>query len=195
MVQSISFAMIAVVSLAAGAMAQRVAGDDSVEDIYVARSVLLSRVTRTEFCAERRIGFKSDNDDQSSFRAVTTRSSDGKITNAQGPEVGRLHACFGPASDPQTFNFYAEGSLGKTSFTGRGECWRIRVDFPESGITPARCFLELTNLPAMYVGGLLTTNSILSRQLIGETSDPRGYIQPSIATIRLWKKRQTPTAG
>jgi hypothetical protein len=189
MMRNVSFAMIAVVALTAGAMAQRAGGDDSVEDIYVARSVLLSRVTPTEFCAERRVGFRSEREDQYIFRAVTTRSSDGKITDAKGPEVARLHACFGPTSDSQGLNFYGEGSLGTTSFTGRGECRRFRADFPESGITPSRCFLELTNLPAMYVGGLLTTNTIVSRQVFGETSDPQGYLQPSIATIRLWRKR------
>ena len=189
MIRNISLAMIAMVWLTAGAIAQRTGRDDAVEDIYVARSVLLSRVTQSEFCAERRVGFKSENDDQYSFRAVTTRSSDGKITNAQSPEVGRTQACFGPTSDPQTLDFYAEGTIAKTSFTGRGKCSRIRADFPESGMTTARCFLELTNLPAMYVGGLLTTNSILSRQAIGEASDPQGYIQPSIATIRLWRRR------
>lgn len=189
MIRNMSFATIAVVSLGAGTMAQRAVGDNSTEDVYVVRSVRLSRVAGTEFCSERRVGFKSENDDSYSFRGMTARSSDGAITSARGPEVGRLHGCFGPTSDPQIVNFYAEGALGITSFTGRGKCWLMRVGFPEPGITPAWCSLELSNLPALYVGGLLTTNSILSREAIGETSDPPGYIQPSIATIRLWKKR------
>ncbi len=29
----------------------------------------------------------------------------------------------------------------------------------------------------------------MSRQPIGAVSDPPGYVQPSIATMRLWKKR------
>jgi hypothetical protein len=30
---------------------------------------------------------------------------------------------------------------------------------------------------------------MVSRQAIGGISDPAGYVQPSIATIRLWKRR------
>ena len=178
---------IAVVSLAVGVTAQD--ARDSVEDIYVVRSVRLSRVTPTAFCAAKRVGFDSQNDDQYSFKAVATRAADGTITNAAGPEAGRAHACFGPTSDPSILNFYAEGSLGTVTFTGRGQCRLLRADVPEPGINRATCFLELANLPAFYIGGLLTSNTILSRQLNGETSDPRGYVQASIATIRLWRKR------
>jgi hypothetical protein len=39
------------------------------------------------------------------------------------------------------------------------------------------------------VGGLLTTNSIGSLKDMGLETDPPGYTQSSIATIRVWKKR------
>jgi len=54
-------------------------------------------------------------------------------------------------------------------------------------MTVFRCYLELRDLPTGYVGGQLTTNTVVSRQGIGESSDPPGYVQPSIATIRLWR--------
>jgi len=88
-------------------------------------------------------------------------------------------------------NFFAEGALGPVSFTGRGECRMAKKDFPEPGLSVFRCFLEIQNLPEDYVGGQLTTNTVVSRRSIGEVSDPTGYIQPSIATIRLWKKRKS----
>jgi hypothetical protein len=52
-----------------------------------------------------------------------------------------------------------------------------------------RCFLDLQGLPPNYIGGQLTSNTVLSRVAVGETSDPTGYTQPSIVTVRLWKRR------
>jgi len=73
--------------------------------------------------------------------------------------------------------------------TGKGKCTAIAVDVPEPGITSVRCFLVLSNLPSPYVAGVLTTNSVTSREPVGDRSEPPGYTQPSIATIRLWRKR------
>ena len=111
------------------------------------------------------------------------------MTNANVATIGRLHACFGSTADPLTSHFYAEGTLGGVSFTGRGDC-RAEPDYPEPGVSVCRCFLELRDLPREYQGGQLTTNTVVSRQGIGELSDPPGYVQPSIATVRLWKRRQ-----
>ena len=63
------------------------------------------------------------------------------------------------------------------------------IDFPESGLFPVRCHLILSGLPAPYVGGLLTTNTMTTKAAFGGDSDPAGYTQASIATIRLWKAR------
>ena len=75
------------------------------------------------------------------------------------------------------------------SLIGRGECRTTRSDFPETGFTLFACHLDLTGLPPGYVGGQLTTNTLQSRTMLGLDTDPPGYTQPSIATIRLWKKR------
>jgi hypothetical protein len=164
---------------------------DTVEDIYVARSLRLSRVLPTAYCAFERTGFENSGiEDRYNFQSVSTRASDGVITSANVSTIGTLHACFGPTADPLTSNFFAEGTLGSVSFSGSGECRMARKDFPEPGINVFRCFLEIRNLPGDYVGGQLTTNTVVSRQSIGEVSDPPGYIQPSIATVRLWKKRK-----
>jgi len=162
------------------------AGDD-VEDIYVVRSLRLSRVQATDFCASSRTGLSDmDAEDQYNFQSVSTRTADGSITDANVATVGTLHACFGPTADRTRFVFYAEGSLGVVSFTGRGECLMVRQDFPEQGLRLFRCFLNLSDLPDSHVGGHLTTNTITSKQTVGAVSDPPGYVQPSIATVRLW---------
>jgi hypothetical protein len=72
---------------------------------------------------------------------------------------------------------------------GHGQCLTTKTAFPETGITVLTCHLDLTGLPSAYVGGQLTTNTVGSRATIGPDSDPPGYTQPSIATVRLWKKR------
>jgi hypothetical protein len=162
----------------------------AVEDIYVVRSLRLSRISATSFCATSRTGFADMNtEDQYNFQSVRTKTSDGTVSDANVETVGTLHACFGPTPDPMRFSFYTEGALGGTPFIGRGDCFMPRQDFPEEGLRLFRCFLDLSGLPEGYVGGHLTTNTVTSKRSNGDVSDPPGYVQPSIATIRLWKKR------
>ena len=165
-------------------------GDGRVEDIYVARSVRESRTPPSEFCGEARTGSPSARvEDQYTFRSTATRGSDGLMIDAGVKTIGRLHACFGSTPDPAVFSFYAEGVLGTVTFTGRGECRTTKQNYPESGMVVQRCFLELSSLPEGYVGGQLTTNTIQSRNLLGDKTDPPGYTQASIAIVRLWKRR------
>jgi hypothetical protein len=161
----------------------------AVEDIYIGRSWRESRQPPTEFCAAARTGFGTASvEDTYTFRSVETRGTDGLILNANVATIGRLRACFGPLPESLSF-FYAEGTLGDVPFTGRGECRTMRRDYPEPGMSVQRCFMELSGLPAAYVGGQLTTNTVGSRNALGDRTDPPGYTQPSIATIRLWKRR------
>ena len=161
-----------------------------VEDIYIARSWRESRVTPTDFCAPAKIGFgNATYEDRYTFRSTKTRASDGLVVNTNANPIGSLRACFGSTVDSVTTNFYGEGTLNRVAFVGKGECVRTKQDFPEQGLTVSRCFLELRSLPATYVGGQLTTNTVNSRNALGGISDPPGYTQPSIATIRLWKRR------
>jgi len=171
-----------------GSRSDSISGD-GVEAIYIARSIRESQVTATKFCEQTKTGFSARFETRFTFRSTTTRPTDGLITNTNVNKIGSLHACFGPTSDPTTFNFYAEGVLGNVTFTGTGDCRILKQGFPEPGISSLRCFLELRDLPTGYVGGLLTSNSVDSRNPIGENSDPPGYTQPSIATVRLWKRR------
>ncbi len=156
-----------------------------------ARSLRLSRVAPTAYCAEEQAGFGNATfEDDHTFLAITIHADDGRVTNVRGKQIGRIHTCLGATADPMVINFFGRGNLGSTSFTGHGECRANRADVPEVGVTAYRCFLQLADLPTGYIGGQLTTNTITSRAATGEVSDPSGYVQPSIATVRLWKKRQ-----
>lgn len=103
--------------------------------------------------------------------------------------VGDLHACSSPRSGNKA-SFYGEGQLSGVSFKGIVDCLVVKLDFPEQGLNSFRCWLDLSDLPAEYVGGLLTTSTVSSaRKMIGTETIPEGYTQASIATVRLWKKR------
>ena len=169
----------------------------SVEDIYIARSFRESRLEPTAYCDAARTGFAGATmEDRYTFRAVATRTADGLVTDADAGVIGELHACFGPLQDdPASFNFFADGALGGVVLTGRGDCLSTRNDYPEPGMTGFRCYLDLTDLPSEYVGGQLTTNTVGSRNVSGGMSDPPGYVQASIATVRLWKRRDAGAQG
>jgi hypothetical protein len=161
-----------------------------VEEIYVVRSWRESRDTPTDFCAQSHTNFdKLTSEDHYTFRSVSIQTTNGRMIDNNVQTVGRLRACFGSTSDPKLQNFYAEGAFGEITFKGRGECLVYKDDYPEPGMTSLRCFLHFFGLPPPYVGGELTTNSVRSRNVLGGVSDPPGYTQPSIATIRLWRKR------
>lgn len=161
---------------------------DGAEAIYVVRSWRESRVTPTDFCNAARTGFPGATiEDRYTFRSVETRP-DGALRDANVRVVGRLHACFAVPTDSGPIAFYADGSLGDVTFTGRGDCHTARTDFPEQGLLVQRCFLMLEGLSHGFIGGHLTANTVNSRQPIGGTTDPAGYTQSSIATVRLWRR-------
>jgi hypothetical protein len=164
-------------------------GTPGVEDIYILRSLREERSAPGPFCDAAKIGLTASVQDRYSFKAVITRAPDGKVVDARTDDAGSLQACFDGIPGVPDTNFYAEGVMAGLSTTGKGKCSAVAADFPESGITSLRCFLVLSNLRAPYVAGVLTTNSIRSREPIGEQTDPPGYTQPSIATIRLWRRR------
>jgi hypothetical protein len=162
----------------------------SVEEIFILRSVHLSRVAPTGFCDSERTGNPAPlNEGEYEFRAVTADASSGLVTSASGPTVGRLTGCFGATPGSRVLSFYAEAVVHGISWIGRGECQKTRSDFPEAGFAVYVCHLDIAGLPEGYVGGQLSTNTVISRRPVGMQSDPAGYAQPSIATVRLWKRK------
>ena len=167
---------------------QSAAGPEAVEEIYVARSLREARGEPAAFCAPARTGFgEASVEDRYSFWSVAVRGSDGRVTDAMVEQVGDLRACFGPLPEGGGSFFYAEGSFGDVTFTGRGDCRGSPEASPRDGIGVTRCFMDLGDLSGGYVGGRLTTNTVGSRRQLGALSDPPGYTQPSIATVRLWR--------
>ena len=184
---SIRLGLIALACVAA--FADRASAQNSQpEEIYVARSVREARVPATEFCSSERTGFNAATEDRFTFRSIAL-NLEGRMTNANVQMVGDLHACFSSLSGNQIL-FYAEGQLPGVSFKGLGDCLIIKLSFPEKGINTHRCWLDLSDLPAQYAGGVLTTNTLNSvSNLLGTETFPTGYTQVSIATVRLWKKK------
>lgn len=107
-------------------------------------------------------------------------------TNVQ--TIGSAHGCFGVTADPAIYKFYLEMLLGLTPLTWIGDCTVMKSDFPEKGIGVTHCVFDLSDPPVPYIGGQLTTNTLHSLNNVGLETNPPGYTQTSIATIRLWKK-------
>lgn len=161
------------------------------EDIYILRSIREPREPEAGWCSRQRAGFEpfsTDAERHFSFWSIESRSEDGKVIDAKQTRVAELRACFGATEERARQNFHAEIRLGELSFQGNGECRALAVDFPEAGLFPVRCQLTLSGLPPPFVGGLLTTNTMTSAAAFGADTEPPGYTQASIATIRLWKR-------
>lgn len=167
--------------------------DSGLEAIYVLRSIREPQAPSTDGCAASETGFEpfpADAERFFAFWSIQSRAEDGRVVDAKRSRVAELRGCFGPTEERARQNFYAEITLGRTSFRGTGECLALGIDVPEAGLFPVRCQLVLGALPAPFVGGLLTTNTITSQASFGGETDPSGYTQASLATIRLWKARQ-----
>lgn len=164
----------------------------AMEDIFVLRSIREQHQPADGWCSSAKTGFEpfpADAERFFSFWSLRLQPEDGKVAQTKDTRVAELRACFGATSERARQNFYAEVKLGSISFRGNGECLALGINFPETGLFPVRCQLVLSGLPAPFVGGLLTTNTLTSRAAFGGDTDPPGYTQASIATVRLWKSR------
>ncbi len=182
--------LLLVCAMPSGDAAAQSAG--TLEEIYILRSIRERHEPADNWCSSARTGFEpfaKDAERFFSFWSLRVQPEDGKVVQTQDRRVAELRACFGATSERARQNFYAEVRLGSISFQGNGECLALKIDFPEAGLFPVRCQLVLSGLPAPYVGGLLTTNTMTSQAAFGGDTNPRGYTQASIATIRLWKSR------
>lgn len=182
--------------IAVGAIVGAIIGSSAsaadLEDIYILRSIRERQAPTADWCTRSRTGFEpmpADAERFFSFWSVRSRPEDGKVVDARAARVAELRGCFGPTDDRARQNFYAEVRLGALSFRGRGECLALMIDFPEIGLYPVRCQLVLKDLPAPFVGGLLTTNTMTTKAPFGGDTEPPGYTQASLATIRLWRAR------
>jgi hypothetical protein len=167
----------------------------ALEEIHVLRSIRERHEPVEDWCSPARTGFAPfpvDAERLYSFWSLRLRPEDGRVLDAHDMRVAELRACFGATAERARQNFYAEITLGSISFHGTGECLALQIDIPESGLFPVRCQLIFSGLPAPYVGGVLTTNTLTSKAAFGGDTDPPGYTQASIATIRLWRAKPGP---
>lgn len=183
--------LIAAVALVGAVIAPPASAAD-LEDIYILRSIREPQAPAADWCARSRTGFEPmpmDAERLFSFWSVRSRLEDGMVVDAKAMRVAELRGCFGPTDDRTRQNFYAEIRLDSRAFHGTGECRALMIDFPETGLFPVRCHLVLGGLPAPFVGGLLTTNTMTTQAPFGGESEPPGYTQASLATLRLWRAR------
>jgi hypothetical protein len=181
-----------VMLLCAGAMPFGNAAAAELEDIYILRSIREQHQPADGWCSSAKTGFApfpKDAERFYSFWSLQVQPEDGRVVQTKDRRVAELRGCFGATGEPPRQNFYAEITLGSLSFRGNGECLALKINFPAAGLFPVRCQLVLSGLPAPYVGGLLTTNTMTSQAAFGGDTNPPGYTQASIATIRLWKSR------
>jgi hypothetical protein len=167
----------------------------ALEEIHILRSIREPHEPVADWCSPARTGFApfpADAERLYSFWSLRLRPEDGRVLDAHDTRVAQLRACFGATAERARQNFYAEIALGGLSFRGTGECVALQIDTPEPGLFPVRCHLILGGLPAPYAGGVLTTNTLTSKAGFGGDTDPPGYTQASIATIRLWRARPAP---
>lgn len=160
------------------------------EEIFILRSIRERQQPTAGWCSSARTGFEpfaADAERYFSFWSLRLRPEDGRVVDAKDQRVAELRGCFGATTERARQNFYAEVRLGTISFRGKGECLALATDFPQAGLFPVRCQLVLSGLPAPYVGGLLATNTMTSKAAFGADTDPPGYTQASIASIRLWR--------
>lgn len=169
----------------------RTTASSPLEEIYVLRSVREQQEPVADWCSPDRAGFTPlPTDAERAFSFWSIRTEGGKVVDTKTARVADLRGCFGATEERARQHFYAEVRLGSLSFRGSGECLALATNFPEPGLFPVRCQLVLSGLPAPYVGGLLTTNTLTSKAPFGGDTDPPGYTQASIATVRLWTARQ-----
>jgi hypothetical protein len=162
--------------------------DGQVEEIYIGRNIRESRNTSpTEFCAQTQTGFAATLEDRYTLRSIATRAVDGRMIDTNAAIIGRFHVCIGTTPNA-TLNVYVNGTLGRIPLTAAGDCQAPKQNYPEPGIQVFACAFDVRDLPTGYVGGLITTNTVASRNA-GEKSDPAGYVQTSIVTVRLWRRR------
>jgi hypothetical protein len=183
-----------VLALSTGAIPLGIAAAQqaALEEITILRSIREQHQPAEGWCSFAKTGFEpfpKDAERFYSFWSLGVRPEDGRVVETKAKRVAQLRGCFGATGEPPRQNFYAEIELGALSFRGNGECLAMKIDFPQAGLFPVRCQLILSGLPAPYVGGLLTTNTVTSRAAFGGDTDPPGYTQASIATIRLWKSQ------
>jgi hypothetical protein len=168
------------------------AAESHVEDIFLIRSVRVSvNALPNDVCTPSVTGFGSIVADQNfEFFSVAARQSDGMIVNPEVHKLGTGRGCFGLTADPNVANFYGITNFDTLSSISIGTVNRGPTNFPAPGLTESWVKAQVVSATNGYFGGLFTANSIASLNTFGDETNPPGYVQSSIATLRLWRHPQ-----
>lgn len=186
---------------ARAAAGQAQPGSD-VEEVLSYLAVRSNRIPGASDPACNDAGFAVRNRNDSDLRAMTV-TRDGRLEST-AQTIGSAVSCFSTRSEAGVIQFFARLTIGGIRAVGRGECVQRYTDYPEPRVGVQECWLKLEQLPDGYVGGFMTVNAVATRIADataanacsggpcgrGIESDPPGYVLPSIATVRLWRKRR-----
>lgn len=178
---------------ALGALAGCASPPPSKEEILVLRSVRETRTDKSDWCTRERTGFAAPEggfmiEDRFSLWAVQSRAGDGRVVDAAAGRAGELRTCLASTADRRVLAFHGEGTVAGEEVSGQGDCRVLQADQPAKGVLVLACQLALKTASALYTGGQLTSNTLSSPATFGMATDPPGYVQVSIATVRLWRR-------
>jgi hypothetical protein len=152
------------------------------EEIYVTRSIRTQYIKgATPACAAA--SFDSASEQHYDMWSLREQSSDARIVATHERPVGSFVACFGPLGQDGTLKASMQGTLGRLTYAGRGDCRVMGSKPPAPGLAPLACTVDLSALPDGYVGGYLTTSSLAPTQ----GAHVHGFLSTSVIIYRLWK--------
>ena len=159
-----------------------------VEEVYVARTVRVEHAAgASAACAAA--PFKVSSDSVYDLWSIE-QGPNGRVTNSYARPAGSFRACIGSLTDGRAIPMYATFDTNGLSYSGLGECLLTKTPPPEKTLLPLNCILNLTELPAPYIGGILISNTLapIGRDLPVDAHVP-GYLSTSVVTTRLWRKK------
>lgn len=94
--------------------------------------------------------------------------------------MGGFTACFGQPAPGQPLKMYALGKVGSLTWTGVGECNVMKSMPPVRTVVPFNCVLDLSGLPAGYVGGFGASSTLATN--LGKDADPTAHVPGYLST-------------
>ncbi len=150
----------------------------AVEEIYLFRSVPERAIDgETDFCRTT-APFTATGENLFSLWSISGDDASGRVTDVRRSRIGEMRACLAvsPNAPPR---IYTIGTINGIPFRGSGDQY-VAQQTPVVQSRVNRFLLE--GLPAPYVGGLISSNTVRLTP-----PDTEGYVLSSISIVRLWK--------
>ncbi|QRN92804.1 hypothetical protein JRI60_26705 [Archangium violaceum] len=107
----------------------------------------------------------------------------------RGKALACAHITDPSFAEGSTADFYVHFILPEGHFTGLGRCTMVSNGVPRPGLVLTSCALKLTEFPAGYVGGFVTSSSVFNPKGLP------GYNTGSFWTLRVFEPDTTDTRG